>query len=450
MNRWGVALATILGTAVLALANEPVAPPVVSLEREVPVDLPAPEPEPVAPVAPNPLAVRLGLKSTVELRGRIEADAVVVSQSTSSKALLGDIQNGYGFRRARLGAQGTVEDSARWVAEIDFANGNFRPRDLFVGLTALPGFREFRVGYFREPFSLEGATSSRFITFMERSPLNELDPARDWGAMGKWWTENERATFALGVFRAGTSSGGFSGGDGGNWAVTGRLTGLPIYTDDEGAFRLVHIGAALSHRVPLNGVVSYAPDAQSNILDVSDSPASPFLPTVNIPANSQQLYNLQAAGVFGPFSAQSEWFGTVIQQRGAGVVFLHGFYADVSYFLTGEHRGYDRTDAAFSRVSVLRPLVRAPGRPATGFGAVELAARFAVGDFMSANLPQPTSGALAIAPQGATLLQATFGVNWYLNDFTRVMVNYTMATPEARGVPALPAHVFGVRTAIYW
>ena len=87
----------------------------------------------------NPLSERLGLKTTIELRGRIEADAVMAVQSAESQAQIGDLQNAFGFRRARIGAQGTVGDSTRWVAEIDFANGNFRARDLYVGLTALPG-----------------------------------------------------------------------------------------------------------------------------------------------------------------------------------------------------------------------------------------------------------------------------------------------------------------------
>jgi len=46
--------------------------------------------------------------------------------------------------------------------------------------------------------------------------------------------------------------------------------------------------------------------------------------------------------------------------------------------------------------------------------------------------------------------EATFGVNWYLNDHTRVMANYTLAVPDVGGYPALPVHVFGLRTAIYW
>ena len=414
------------------------------------VDATAGDPDAARQSAGNPLAERLGLSPKFELRGRIEADAVMVAQSRASRALLGDIQDGFGFRRARLGAQGVVGTSARWVAEIDFANGDFRPRDLYVGLTVLPGVREVRVGYFREPFSLEGATSSRFITFMERSPLNQLDPARDWGVAGYWWPDGERLTYAIGAFRDGTGSDGFSGGDGGNWAVTTRLTGLPVYEDGEGTFRLVHLGGAFSYRVPAGGVVRYAPDPQSNILDVSDSPASPFLPTVSIPATSQQLYNFQAAGVRGPLSLQGEWSATAIQQRGGGLVFFHGFYVDASYFLTGEHRGYDRTAGAFSRVAVRRPLVRNDGAPATGFGAVELAGRLSVADFRSGNLPPPPSGPLAAAPGGATLYQLTVGVNWYLNDYTRVMANYTLATPAARDLPALPVHVFGVRTAIDW
>jgi hypothetical protein len=79
-----------------------------------------------------------------------------------------------------------------------------------------------------------------------------------------------------------------------------------------------------------------------------------------------------------------------------------------------------------------------------------VAARFAVADFVSGNLPRPTSGPLALAPSGAVLYQATFGVNWYLNDYTRVMFNYTLAAPDANGLPTLPLHVFGLRTAVFW
>lgn len=402
----------------------------------------APDPPP----DPNSLAERL--TPTFQLRGRIEADAVMPAQSAASKAQLGDFQNGFGFRRARLGAEGKVGTSSRWIAEWDFARGEVLFRDVFVGLTALPGVREVRVGHFREPFSLEGATSSRFITFMERSPLNQLDPTRNWGVAGYWWPENERMTFAIGAFRTGTDNSGLSISDAPNWSVTSRVTGLPVYEDGE-VFRLVHLGAAFSQRHPPDGVVRYEPSPQSNLIDVSDNPASPFLPAVDVLSNSQQLYNLQAAAVSGPLSVQGEWFGTTIQQRGAGMVFLHGFYAYTSYFLTGEHRGYDRTRAGFGQVHVLHPLVRTTETPASGCGAVELAARFTLANFSSDNLP-PSNLPNVGAPLGTILYQATLGVNWYLNDYTRLMANYTLAIPAARGLPVLPVHLFGIRTAIWW
>jgi phosphate-selective porin OprO/OprP len=408
-------------------------------------DEPAADAPPAAALAAEPTPA-----PTARLRGRIEADAVLASQSAASKLLLGDLQNGYGFRRARLGAEGKLGGAGEYVAEVDFAGGSVRLRDVFVGLTALPGVREARVGYFREPFSLEGATSSRFITFLERSPLNQLDPTRNWGVAGYWWPDGERLTVAVGAFRTGTDGTGFSGGDEDAWAVTARLTGLPVDDLDADAPRLVHVGAAFSHRSPAGGVVRYAQQPQSSLLALPDNPASPFLPPIDIPAAGQQLYNLQAAGVYGPASVQAEWFGTAIERQAGGVVFLHGFYAYGSLFLTGEHRGYSRTRAAFDRVVVRRPLVRTDGRPAAGFGAVELTARVSVADFASPGLaaapPAGTPGPTA----GTVLYQATWGANWYLNDYVRLMFNYTLAVPAVRGAPALPVHVFGLRTAVYW
>ena len=146
-----------------------------------------PEPPPAIPPIPlirNPLEELLNLKPTIQMRGRIEAEAVIAAQSQASKDTIGDLQNGYGFRRVRLGAQGTIGDSASWVSEVELAGGSVRLRDVFVGLDAIPGVRQIRVGYFREPYSLEGMTSSNFITFLERSSLNVLSPTRNWGVCG--------------------------------------------------------------------------------------------------------------------------------------------------------------------------------------------------------------------------------------------------------------------------
>src|SRR5262245_34159342 len=45
------------------------------------------------------------IKPVFELRGRINTDAILVNQSARNQAIIGDIENATGFRRARLGAQ---------------------------------------------------------------------------------------------------------------------------------------------------------------------------------------------------------------------------------------------------------------------------------------------------------------------------------------------------------
>jgi phosphate-selective porin OprO/OprP len=436
----GLATAVFAGGVAAAL-DDPIVDPVTI---PIPPKLPY-QPPPAEAISPADI---LSPTPWFHVRGRIEADAVFASQSLASQQQIGMLEDGIGFRRARLGAEGTIGSSSRWVSEFEFSGGNVRFRDMFIGVTAVPVISQLKVGYFREPFSLEGATSSNFITFLERSPINQLDPARNWGVAAMWSPENERLVAAIGAFRDGTSNSGVSSGNDNRWSLTGRLTGLPIDEIDE-TNRLVHVGTAISLRQPFLDLVSYDHGSRNPLLVVSDNPPSPFLPPINIPSRSQQIYNVQFAAVNGPYSIQTEWYGTTIQQIGAGTVFLHGFYVFGSYFMTGEHRGYNRKGGEFDRVAVRRPIVKSPEGGATGIGAIEFVARFSLTDFASPHLPIPLSGN-AEAEKGALLYDTTWGVNWYLNDYTRIMANYTLSIPVSQGQSILPVHTFGIRTAIHW
>jgi phosphate-selective porin OprO/OprP len=401
---------------------------------------------PVVTAGPSVLEERLNFEPTFQLRGRIEAEAVMAAQSAQSQATIGDLQNGYGFRRVRLGAQGKVGDAGSWVSEVELAGSNVRLRDVFIGLDALPGVQQVRVGHMREPYSLEGMTSSNFITFLERSPVNMLAVARNWGVCGYWWPDDQRVLFSLGVFRDGTPNTGQSIGDGDNWAYTTRLTGIPIYEPGGDVFQLVHLGWAFSQRSPPGGVVTFTPRTASNLLGVQDNPGSPFLPVVNISAHGYQLHNLQAAYVRGPFSLQGEWSAAVVQQTDAGTVFVHGLYVQGSYFLTGEHRGYNRTRGSFDQVEVLHPLIRDRSDPRGGWGAFEVVARYSHLNYDSPNLPLDVDGEIA----RTVLNQLDLGTNWYLNSHTRLMFNYTAGFPNKVGSARTVAHIFGIRAALYW
>ena len=125
-----------------------------------------------------PKIYKLRNGSTFRLRGRIDTDALWSIQDTANINTFGNLGSVVGLRRARVGAQGYFGLDSRYIAEIDMASGTVVPRDVFIGSQKHNGQPEVRLGHYREPFSLEGGTSANFYAFMERSPINDLDPAR--------------------------------------------------------------------------------------------------------------------------------------------------------------------------------------------------------------------------------------------------------------------------------
>lgn len=394
------------------------------------------------------LAPREDAKPAIELRGRIQADAILVNQSEKDKAIIGNVQNATGFRRARLGAQGSVGEQAHWIAEFDFAGGDISFKDVFIGMSQLPLVDRVRVGHQVEPFSLEGYTNSNYFPFVERSPIDSLDPARNWGVLMLSYTDNQRATLMLGAFRSGTSNeSGNDIGDGNDMAYDVRVTGLPWYDAASEGRYLMHLGAAFSQRYPKNDVVMFNQGPQSSLLNASDNPGSLFIPTITIPASQYQLYNLDWALVLGSLSFQAEWSAAAVNQIGGGPVFLNGFYMFSSYFLTGENRQYLPRDGTFGMTRVRRPFLclKDKHQLGRGPGAWELTARFAYADFANANIP-PQNG-LKVGDNEA---ETTLGVNWYLNDYARLMFNYVHAVVVDPNFGPSYADAFFLRTAIFW
>ncbi len=248
------------------------------------------------------------------------------------------------------------------------------------------------------------------------------------------------------MFHAGTDAGGFQGGDGSTVGFTGRLTAAPIHQGD--GEHLLHLGIALSERIPENGVILVNQQPRSPLLDLGDSSTSPFVPVIRIPARFQQLVNLQLAWANGPLWSQAEWYGSFIDQTGAGDVFFHGCHVDGGYFITGEHRAYQSNNGVFGPVRVWRPFLKNQARDDRehGWGAWELTARFAYLDFFDPNTPIGPTGQLI----GVRLPTSTFGVNWYLCDRMRFMFNYTYAVPHEANSGSSVANILGTRLAVFW
>ncbi len=333
----------------------------------------------------------------LRIGGRFMNDFAWGSQSSEVDDAVGKFEDGTEFRRARLYISGTIYEDFIFKAQFEFADGDADLADAYVGMKGLPVVGTVLVGHMKEPFSLETQTSSRYTTFMERSLTARFNAGRNTGIKAHNTALDDRLTWAAGVFRD-TDSSGAQQADG-SIAFTGRVTGLPWYEDD--GKRLVHLGLAYSHR-EVDDTVRFRKRPGSHL-----SPR--LVDTLEFEADEVQLIGTEFALVYDSWSFQSEFLHTSVDATMGSNPDFNSFYAQGSYFLTGEHRPYKKSSGAFDRIKPLRPFSLDKDR---GPGAWELALRYARVDL--------DDGAI----RGGKLEDITLGVNWYLNPNIRIMWNY--------------------------
>ena len=337
--------------------------------------------------------------------GRIMNDWAFMSEDDSLKAAIGQLQDATTeFRRARLYISGAVYERIIFKAQYDFAGGDADFKDVYLGLKKLPGVGTLKVGHFKEAFGLEELTSSKYITFMERSLPVIFAPSRNTGIGVNNTALNKRLTWAAGLF---LDTGGYGDEDDAenSAAATARITGLPWY---QGKDRLLHLGLSYSNRDAKDDAVEYDQSPEAHL-------APDFVDTGSIVADSENRFGIEVALVHGPFSLQGEYMGANVETPDGSDPSFSGYYASASYFLTGEHRAYKNSSGTFDRV-----------KPKTNFGkggsgAWEVAIRYSGLDLNDAPI------------QGGELEDITFGLNWYLNPNVRTMFNYVLADLDTVG-----------------
>ncbi|MFO0847706.1 MAG: porin [Gemmataceae bacterium] len=372
------------------------------------------------------------------------------------------LEDGVTFRRIRLDMGGTIYKNVDFYTQVDFANGLILspgakgatgttnatyPTDVWVTFRNLPTVGNVRVGNQKPLYSFEHMTSSRFLNFLERSPgFDAFSEGFNNGFMPGITAfdlyADRRGTWAIGLFKYTRNPFGWNVGR--NEAeVNGRVTYLPVDEDD--GRKLVHIGVGAAYRDLDEGQ-----GRLRSRMEVRNSPSalSPLLADTGLFFGSrQQLVVPEFAAVYGPFSFQSEaytaWYQGVVTQTPAGLplapqgtVFFFSWYAEAHYFLTGEHREYNRESAAFGRV-IPRTLFDWTRAGFTGLGAWQVAARYSYMDLNSKGVT------------GGRVHAMTAGLNWFMNPDLKVQWNYSLAYRAAPGdAPSGLIHAFGTRVAI--
>jgi phosphate-selective porin OprO/OprP len=333
---------------------------------------------------------------------------------------LEDLDTGTEFRRARIALEGTLYNVVPFKMEYDFAGGDANFKDVWIGVTGIPGIAMIRAGHMKEPFSLEELTSSKFISFLERSLPNVFAPDRNTGIGVFFEAFEQRMTWAVGGFRDADNFGnGF--GDDSLYNITGRITGLPWYED--GGRHLVHLGLSYSHQFRNDDSIRYRRKPEADLFGVNlvDTrlafPGPTGTTTTDLRTDGVNLLNPEFALVVAPFSLQGETIHSFVDTTTGDNPSFYGLYIYATYFLTGEFRSYKLAEAAFDRVRPNHNFLSSDG----GWGAWEVLARFSRLDLDDG------------VARGGVLNDVTLGLNWYLNPNVKVMLNYVFADREDLG-----------------
>jgi phosphate-selective porin OprO/OprP len=393
---------------------------------------------------------------TAGINGRLQVDSQtnfnngVSNAGAAGSALPNQLNDGVGLRRARLGIEGTFFKNTDYKFEYDFTRGNGTTAagvtDAFIRQNFSKPF-SVKFGAFKEPFSLEEATSNRYLTFIQRNMIvdtfvDNLNTyklgiganysADRWQIGTSFQTEpvgnnivgqsTNSTTFGAGTGTTNTNGGvNRSGGTGDtSWEANARVSGTPWKADNT---KFLHVGASGSYMsinnqynndgTFSNGGVQFVANPNTNVdrsavLNTGLMTSGARTSATAHQADHLTRFGAESALVYGPFSTQVEYIQTDVSGKGyTKDESLNGYYGYATYFLTGESRNYRSKTGSWDRIKPSHNFDLKGG-----LGAWEVAGGY---DYINLN-----SGAI----KGGRASTAKFGLNWYPNSHVRVMANY--------------------------
>jgi phosphate-selective porin OprO/OprP len=349
-------------------------------------------------------------------------------------------QNGVNARRARIGVLGTFNGDWDYGLIYDFGGSQDGTGTLENAYITYKGIKNLYIdgGYIDVPYTLDEATSSNNITFMERASSQTI-----------------ATNIASGDNR---SAFGFHA-NGDWWWVGSYVTGPASNTPLNHSLRPQVGATARGLVVPINnesGSLILGADAQF-LFDTGGAPNTNTLTAFNdriemridpgtnallntgalLNVKSAQVFSGEAAGQIGSFYAQGEYFDYSINRlNGLGDLHFNGGYAQASYVITGEQRKYNPVTGSYGGVI--------PKNPASwdqyGWGAWEIAARYSQIKLNDLNV------------LGGELKNTTVAVNWYVNTNVRFMFDWVHGqvdkTTAANADIGAHYDVFAMRTQV--
>ncbi len=357
------------------------------------------------------------------------------------------LDDGANVRRARIGLIGKVFGDWNYALIYDFGGASdgfggtasvggaavgFLPGGAlsgienaylsYTGLKPFGGKLAIEGGVMDLPYTLDEASSSNDIPFMERAASGIIatniaagDFRSTFGA--RWYTD----TFWAGAYVTGPATGAIHSASSINPAGTTEQYGAITRAASQivsGRDYSLHIGGEAEWLIqPPHNLI-----AGTQTLTLSDRPELRIDPTTLVSTGAiagvsgAQVYSAEAAGTYGPLFFQGEYFWYNVDRNAFAPLpslKFQGGYAEAAYVLTGETRPYNPGSASYGGIAPVNPFSLTGG----GWGAWEIAGRYSTID-LNDRL------ALANGVAGGRQTIYTLALNWYVNGNVRFMFDY--------------------------
>ncbi len=237
--------------------------------------------------------------------------------------------------------------------------------DAMVGIPLWGEYGRMQIGKMKAPISMERIMGMVFEQVMERP--THLDALLDSRSIGIDFSDmifDQRFTWKIGAFNNWLDKDNLSFWEA-NQEVVGRVTAVAY--EDEKKEHLLHLGAGYRYVDIREGTVQYAVGPEQWFVD-------PWVDTGNFVAEASHTINLEMSYLDGPLWLASEYTSVSVDAPQFGNPTFSGYHVAANYFLTGEHRGYNKRKGIVRRITPILDFSNG------GLGAIEISARYSTLD----------------------------------------------------------------------
>lgn len=339
---------------------------------------------------------------------RAQADAAVFFGAPDYADAIG---NGTQIRRARFAVKGQIDKDWYGEFDMDLANGLAELKDAIVRYTGVPNL-DLQVGNFKENFSIQRNTTSRYLQFIERPMVcSALTPSRHLGFNAKYakdWLWVSAGAFSQVIAGqeewTNVADNNKDFGRNSGYSLTTKLVVRPLYKMDNAS---LHIGAAYSYRTTTTDLATGEWGTyRASCRNSTSINRKKYVDTNNLPGfDHNNLWTVELAGHWNGLRYEAAYVGDNVHFKSdaadPATKNFGGWYVQAGYLLFGGKQQYDSRGGKYTKVE--------RGRK---WGDLELCARYENVDLNDGNV------------YGGAAEAYTLGLNWHVNDNVKFVVNY--------------------------